>query len=216
MISGGSPFARRVWTVLWLFAAGVSSSAAVAAEAGDAAGWDIKRLMQELAQVKTAQGRFVERKHLAILNAPLELSGTLVYVAPSRLEKHTLAPRPESLVLEGEELTIESKERNQRRTLVLQDYPVVRAFVEGIRSTLAGDLATLVRFYRVGLEGNERRWRLTLKPSEPGMRDVVSEIRISGDRSWINAIEIIETGGDRSVMTITRDVPQSENPGSRR
>jgi len=207
MISGGSPFARRVWTVLLLFAAGVCSSTAVAAEAGDAAGWDIKRLMQELAQVKTAQGRFVERKHLAILNAPLELSGTLVYVAPSRLEKHTLAPRPESLVLEREELTIESRERNQRRTLVLQDYPVIRAFVESIRSTLAGDLPTLTRFYQVSLDGGERRWRLTLKPSEPGMRDVVSEIRISGDRSWINAIEIIETGGDRSVMTITRDGP---------
>ena len=207
MISGGSPFARRVWTVLLLFAAGVGSYSAVAAEAGDAAGWDIKRLMQELAQVKTAQGRFVERKHLAILNAPLELSGTLVYVAPSRLEKHTLAPRPESLVLEREELTIESRERNQRRTLVLQDYPVVWAFVESIRSTLAGDLPTLSRFYQVSLDGGERRWRLTLKPSEPGMRDVVSEIRISGDRSWINAIEIIETGGDRSVMTITKDSP---------
>jgi len=207
MIFGGSPFARRVWTVLLLFAAGVCSSTAVAAEAGDAAGWDIKRLMQELAQVKTAQGRFVERKHLAILNAPLELSGTLVYVAPSRLEKHTLAPRPESLVLERGELTVESKERNQRRTLVLQDYPVVWAFVESIRSTLAGDLPTLSRFYQVSLDGGERRWRLTLKPSEPGMRDVVSEIRINGDRSWINAIEIIETGGDRSVMTITKDRP---------
>jgi hypothetical protein len=39
------------------------------------------------------------------------------------------------------------------------------------------------------------------------MQDVVSEIRISGDGSWINAIEIIESGGDRSVMTITRDGP---------
>jgi hypothetical protein len=36
---------------------------------------------------------------------------------------------------------------------------------------------------------------------------VVREIRISGDRSFINTIEIIETGGDRSVMTITRDSP---------
>jgi outer membrane lipoprotein-sorting protein len=207
MIFGGSPFAPRVWTVLLLFAAGVCSSAAVAAEAGDVAGWDIKRLMQELGQVKTAKGRFVERKHLGILNVPLEFSGTLVYVAPSRLEKHTLAPRMESLVLDREELTIESKERNQRRALVLLDYPVIWAFVESIRSTLAGDLPTLSRFYQVSLEGGERRWRLTLKPSEPGMQDVVSEIRIGGDRSWINTIEIIETGGDRSVMTITRDGP---------
>jgi outer membrane lipoprotein-sorting protein len=207
MIFGGSPFAPRVWTVLLLFAAGVCSSAAVAAEAGDVAGWDIKRLMQELGQVTTAKGRFVERKHLGILNVPLEFSGTLVYVAPSRLEKHTMRPAPERLVLEGSELTIESKERNQRRTLVLQDYPVIWAFVESIRSTLAGDLPTLSRFYQVSLDGGERRWRLTLKPSEPGMQEVVSEIRIGGDRSWINTIEIIETGGDRSVMTITRDGP---------
>jgi len=207
MIFGSSPFARRVWTVLWLFAAGVCSYSAIAAEAGGAAGWDIKRLMQELAQVKTAKGSFVERKHLAILDAPLELSGTLVYIAPNRLEKHTLVPQAESLVLERDELTIEGKKRNQRRTLVLQDYPVIWAFVESIRSTLAGDLPTLSRFYQVSLDGGERRWRLTLKPSERGMQDVVSEIRISGDRSWINAIEIIEAGGDRSVMTITREGP---------
>jgi len=207
MIFGGRPFARRVRTLLLLFAAGVCSSAAVAAEAGDSADWDIKRLMQDFGQVKTAKGRFVERKHLAILNAPLELSGTLVYVAPDRLEKHTLVPRAESLVLEREELTIEDKERNRRRTLVLQHYPVIWAFVESIRSTLAGDLPTLSRFYQVSLDGGERRWRLTLKPKDPRMQDVVSEIRISGDRSWINAIEIIETGGDRSVMTITQDAP---------
>lgn len=201
MIFGGSPFAHRLRMLLLLCTAGV------AAEAGDSTAWDIKRLMQDLAQVKTAKGRFVERKHLAILNAPLQFSGTLIYIAPSRLEKHTLEPRQESLLLEREELTIESKERNRRRTVMLQDYPVIWAFVESIRSTLAGDLTTLKRFYEVVLDGDERKWRLALKPSDPKMRQVVSEIRISGDRSWINAIEIMETGGDRSVMTIARDDP---------
>ena len=207
MIFGGSPHAHRLRMLLLLFTAGVCSPAALAAEAGDSTAWDIKRLMQDLAQVKTAKGRFVERKHLAILNAPLQFSGTLIYIAPSRLEKHTLEPRQESLLLEREELTIESKERNRRRTVMLQDYPVIWAFVESIRSTLAGDLTTLKRFYEVALDGDERKWRLALKPSDPKMRAVVSEIRISGDRSWINAIEIMETGGDRSVMTITRDDP---------
>ncbi len=207
MISGASPFAHRVRMLLLLCAASVGSFAAVGVRAGDSTVWDINRLMQDLGQVKTAKGRFVERKHLAILNAPLQFSGTLIYTAPSRLEKHTLVPRQESLLLEREELTIESKERNQRRTVMLQDYPVIWAFVESIRSTLAGDLTTLNRFYEVVLEGDQRKWRLALKPSDPKMREVVSEIRISGDRSWINAIEFIETGGDRSVMTITRDDP---------
>jgi outer membrane lipoprotein carrier protein LolA len=207
MIFGGSPFAHRLRMLLLLFTTGVCSPAAVAAEAGDSTAWDIKRLMQDLAQVKTAKGRFVERKHLGILNAPLQFSGTLIYIAPSRLEKHTLEPRQESLLLERDELTIESKERNRRRKVMLQDYPVIWAFVESIRSTLAGDLTTLKRFYEVVLDGDERKWRLALKPSDPKMREVVSEIRISGERSWINAIEIMETGGDRSVMSITRDDP---------
>jgi outer membrane lipoprotein-sorting protein len=190
-----------------LLAASLCPPGAIAAEANEPDAWDVKRLMRELGAVKSAKARFVERKHLAILSAPLEATGTLLYTAPGRLEKHTLTPRQESLVLEGDRLTLENKERNQRRTFALQDQPVIWAFVESIRSTLAGDLATLTRFYEASLDGSERRWRLTLKPSDPRMQDAVSEIRISGDRSWINAIEIIETGGDRSVMTIARDGP---------
>jgi outer membrane lipoprotein-sorting protein len=171
----------------------------------NAANWGVEELMRSLGQVKSAKAKFVERKELAILNAPLELSGTLIYTAPGRLEKHTLRPNPESLVLQQETLTIDSKAAGKRRTLALPDYPVVWAFVEAIRSTLAGDLQTLRRFYEVTLEGDERAWHLRLKPIESQMQSVVSEIRISGSANWINTIEILETGGDRSVMTITRD-----------
>jgi hypothetical protein len=172
-----------------------------------AAEWGVEQLMREMAQVKSVRAKFAERKQLAILNAPLESSGTLVYTAPGRLEKHTLAPRQESLVLERGRLILEDPARDRRRTFVLQEHPVLWAFVEGIRSTLAGDLVTLNRFYQVSLDGGERRWRLTLKPREPGMQEVVSEIRIGGSRNWIDTIEIIEVQGDRSLMTITRDAP---------
>ena len=175
--------------------------------AATAADWGVEQLMRALGEVKSSQARFVERKHIAILSAPLEHSGVLLYVAPDRLEKHTLTPRRESLLLERDRLTIESPDRNQRRTVSLQDYPVVWAFVEGIRSTLAGDLAMLTRFYEVKLEGAERRWRLLLQPRDPQMVEVVREIRLSGSQSRIDAIEIVETNGDRSVMTITRDNP---------
>lgn len=163
--------------------------------------------MQALGAVKSSQAAFVELKHVAILSTPLQSRGRLVYTAPGRLEKHTLSPRRESLVLEGDELTLESKDRTQRRTLQLQDQPVVRAFVESIRSTLAGDLAMLGRFYTVKFEGGERQWRLTLTPRDPQMREAVSEIRIGGSRDAVTRVEFIETGGDRSVMTITRDAP---------
>jgi outer membrane lipoprotein-sorting protein len=167
--------------------------------------WDLTQLMHDLRQVKTARSRFVERRYLAILNAPLESSGTLVYIAPGRLEKHTLSPRQESLTIDGDTLLIENKETGQRRQLALEEQPVVGAFVESIRATLAGDLETLHRFYEVSLEGDANRWRLRLKPTAPRMREVISEIRLSGNGTWVGVIEILDAGGDRSVMTITRD-----------
>ena len=163
--------------------------------------------MRELAQVQSAKSRFTERKQMSILNAPLESSGILIYTAPARLEKHTLAPRQESIVLDRDRLTLESKARNQRRSFALRDHPVIWAFVESIRSTLAGDLATLRRFYELSLEGNERQWRLLLKPVEPAMLEVVTEIRISGSRDQVGSMEFLEANGDRSTMTITRDAP---------
>jgi len=79
--------------VLLLFAAGLCSPGVIAAEANEPDAWDVTRLMRELGEVKSAKARFVERKHLAILSAPLEATGTLLYTAPGRLEKHTLTPR---------------------------------------------------------------------------------------------------------------------------
>lgn len=172
---------------------------------GAEAGWGLVDLMRSLQAVKSSRARFVERKELAILTEPLESSGTLVYRAPGRLEKHTLVPERESMVLENGRLVLENAERGWRRSFALHEHPVIWAFVESIRSTLAGDLATLRRFYDVELEGSELDWRLLLRPREPAMKTVVDEIRIGGSGSWISRIEILEAGGDRSVMTISRE-----------
>ncbi|HYH42728.1 MAG TPA: outer membrane lipoprotein carrier protein LolA [Burkholderiales bacterium] len=169
--------------------------------------WSVADLMQRLGQVKSVRAKFVERKQLRILNAPLQFSGTLIYKAPGHLEKHTLLPKPQSLVLTDDRLTVEDPAKKQRRTLSLQDYPVVWAFVESIRATLAGDVQALNRFYKVELEGGEADWRLVLRPIEPALQSMVSVIRISGARERVRVIEIVEGEGDRSIMTITESAP---------
>jgi outer membrane lipoprotein-sorting protein len=203
MISGSSlrPTLRTILCVLPVIA--VACGAAQAEM--PAVTWDLERLMQGMRRVKTARATFVERKYLGIVNGPLESTGTLRYDAPDRLEKHTVLPAPESLVLAGDELTITNEAKHQRRTLALQAYPTVWAFVESIRSTLAGDLPTLRRFYRIELEGGADRWRLVLKPSDASMQAAVSEIRIVGSGNRISTVEVIVPEGDRSVMTITEE-----------
>lgn len=172
-----------------------------------ASSWDVQQLMQGLAQAKEAKGKFIEKKFLSVLNQPLESSGTLLFKAPGHLEKHTLAPKVESLVLDQGVLTIDSKARNIKRTLVLQEYPAIWAFVESIRSTLAGDLPTLERFYKIELEGGPTHWQMLLLPIEPKTREVMREIRISGRGSWVERIEAFEPNGDHSLMEVVEISP---------
>ncbi len=166
------------------------------------AGWGLPQLMHSLAQVQTSQGKFVERKFLTVLNKPLESSGTISFQAPAHLEKHTLVPKVEDLVLDQGVLTIDSKARNIKRTLVLQEYPAVWAFVESIRSTLAGDLPTLERFYLIKLEGNAANWRMQLLPRERRTREMVREIVIAGRDNRVTSIEMSESNGDHSTMKV--------------
>ena len=172
-----------------------------------AAQWGIERLMRQLSEVEHSQARFVERKYLKVLKAPLELSGTLTYTRPGRLEKRTLKPKPEILTVVDDKLTLESPGRNERRVLKLQDYPVLWGFIESVRATLGGDIRALERFYRVELEGGPAKWQLYLAPRDRRMNEVISLIRIDGSQARIETIEVQETRGDRSVTKIVEDDP---------
>ena len=78
---------------------------------------------------------------------------------------------------------------------------------ESLRATLAGDRSELERLYSATVEGTRRRWTLTLTPREVEVAGVVKSIVIAGSGSRIVRLEILEPGGDGSVMTIHYDSP---------
>lgn len=167
-----------------------------------AAGWDIDQLMGELAQTRYSHVRFSEKKSIALLDQPVESSGELFYSAPDRLEKRTLKPRAETMLVEGGALVIERGRKRYR--LQLQDYPELAAFIDSIRGTLAGDRKTLERNYRLTLEGNAARWTLLLLPTQERMQAVVKQIRILGVRDEVRSVEVTQADGDSSLMLIDK------------
>jgi outer membrane lipoprotein-sorting protein len=166
------------------------------------AAWDLQQLMDSLAQNKAGRATFVETKRLAVLSKPIESSGELLYTAPDKLEKRTLKPKPESMVVDGDALTVERG--NQKYQLQLQAYPEIAAFIESIRGTLAGDRKALERNYRLILGGSAEAWVLELQPLNEKMKAVVQRIRISGTRDQVGSIEISQADGDSSVMVIEK------------
>lgn len=166
------------------------------------AAWDLQQLMDALAQNKSGRATFVETKHIAWLDQPIESSGELLFTAPDRLEKRTLKPKPESMTVNGTALLIERG--SQKYHLQLPAYPELAAFIDSIRSTLAGDRKALERSYRLKLEGSAERWTLQLQPLNEKMQSVIRSIQISGLRDQISRIEIIQTDGDSSLMVIEK------------
>lgn len=167
--------------------------------------WNLVALMHRLAEQRSGEARFSESKHLAILAAPVLSSGVLRFRAPDRLEKITEAPRPESLVLDGDTLTVTREAR--RQVVRLADYPQAAAFVDSIRSTLTGDHAALERTYALHLSGARARWTLSLLPRDPKLAERVLRITIRGSDATLSEIEVLLADGDRSVMTIRDAVP---------
>ncbi len=195
-----------VLAALWL-AAGTAAGAAepaATAPATTAPADPFTELLKLLAARRHGRVRFTEVHEMAMLERPLRSSGELLYEAPDHLEKRTVEPRPETLVLEHGVLTAHRGHRTH--VLRLRDYPQVAPFVESIRATLAGDRAALERYFHVRFSGDLGHWTLELAPIDATVARTVRDIRIAGERDSIRSVEIRQSDGDRSLLTIGAEV----------
>lgn len=172
---------------------------------GYAGDWTLPDLMHLLVQQKSGKASFTEKKYLGILDKPLESSGELSFDAPGRLEKRTLKPRPEAMMLDGDKLTVTLHEKRPLN-LRLQDHPEVAALVESIRGTLSGDQAALEKNYAIDLTGVQGKWQLTLTPVQKALTKIVRQVQIGGADANIRTITFDQADGDRVEMTISKVV----------
>ncbi|CAG9249260.1 Acyltransferase [Burkholderia diffusa] len=193
-----APVLRRSARTFAIAAAVALALPAHAADTGSA--WTLDRLMSTLAQHKSGRATFTETKSLSIAAQPLESSGELVFVAPDHLEKHTLSPKPEHLVVDGDMLTVERN--NRKYTLALARYPELGAFIDSIRATLAGNRYALEQVYKVALAGRGDDWTLMLTPLDSRMLKVVSTITLEGSRDVLRSVAIQQADGDHSTMRL--------------
>jgi hypothetical protein len=192
--------------VLALLAALVSLAAlapmAVGAADDTGAGGDaLGRLMALLAQRRHGLADFEETQYLSVLKQPAHSSGVLSYDAPDHLEQRTLKPRPQSVVLDHGMLTLQVG--THQRTLNLQDYPQLAPLIDSVRATLAGDRSALEQRFQIDFEGDLEHWRLQLRPLEPKLSAIVQHIRLSGERDAVLQVEVQQSDGDHSLMSIT-------------
>lgn len=142
-----------------------------------------------------------EEKHLSLLREPLVSHGTLAFVPPSLLVRVMREPVPSRLVIDADTLRYEVE--GEEGSVEIRAHPMLRALVEGMRHLFAGDVEALRSVFEVAWladPGDPMAWRLELRPREAAMRGRVTRIEVSG-RDWdLQALRVIEVGGDETRM----------------
>jgi hypothetical protein len=187
---------RRGRIVMLLLSSWLVGSAAVAASAADA----FDHLMMQLRQRQHGHVSFTEVHISSALDRPLESSGELFYDAPDRLEKRTVRPRPERMVLEKGQLSFEL--RHKAYHVALADYPQAAPYIEGIRATLAGDRPALERVFRIAYSNKGDQWTLRLTPLDVQVAAEVAAVSIDGSFDVIKTVTVQLVNGDRSITTL--------------
>jgi outer membrane lipoprotein-sorting protein len=169
--------------------------------AGPACAFDLPELMGLLAVRKQGEAGFIEQRYVRGFDGPLAASGTLSFEAPDRLVRRTLSPRPETMSVEGNRLTLSRSGRT--RSMTLDSAPELQGLVEAMRATLAGNTQVLQRYFTSKVAGSAEGWTLDLAPVDPRLAEQVTALRLSGKAGEVLGVEMELRGGDRSVMTIS-------------
>nr|WP_310461377.1 outer membrane lipoprotein carrier protein LolA [Sphaerotilus sp.] len=165
-----------------------------------AAAFDLDALMASLAQVKSGEATFTEKRTVFQLDQTLESSGRLSFAAPDSFTRETLKPRRDRMAVVGNQLTVSQGSRS--RSTTLDSVPEAVVIVEAIRGTLTGNRETLERYFTTQLLGGAERWSLDLVPRDARLRGQVAQVRVSGRQGQLREVQITMTDGDRSVMQI--------------
>jgi outer membrane lipoprotein-sorting protein len=161
---------------------------------------ELTEITELLAQTRSGEARFVEQRQVQGLGRPLQASGTLSFTAPSRFERRTLEPRPETMVVDGNQVTLTRAGRS--RQMALDAVPEMALMVQALRGTLNGDAVALRRWFKPTLNGSTSQWTLQLEPQDVRLATQFSYITVAGRRGELRSVEIQMADGDRTVMTI--------------
>ncbi len=154
-----------------------------------------------LAQRRHGHTLYTEQIDSALLKRPLHASGELFFDAPDRLEKKTLLPKPQDLIVEGDQVTI--IRGTHRTSMQLSDYPQLSPLLNAIRATLAGDRPTLEKDFQVALSSSGSVWSINLKPLASEAKPVYERIEIRGVDGKVARLTLERVTGERTTMTLS-------------
>lgn len=147
------------------------------------------------------EARFIEKKHIAFLKAPLTSEGALYFSQPELFARITEKPEPSKVVIRDDEILFRRGEEKAQK-VSLKGRPELRALVSGIVLLFAGKEPQIAKLYELQASGKKSAWTLTLRPRTPELKKMLTQIQVHGSEAQLKSFEVHEASGDKSVTEL--------------
>jgi hypothetical protein len=192
---------------------------AAAAAEGAERPTDARSLLQAMSKVSGLEARFVERKQLALLKAPLVTEGRIYYTRGGHMARVVEKPIPSTVRIGPTKLEV--IDDGGRKDVDLRSRPDIKTFVGSFVHVVAGDYDALADVYKLAFEnlteggptgpaGSEDAWLLTLEPKSDSLSKLVKKLEIRGHGFQVHTIRVLEAGGDSTEIALSDVDPERE------
>jgi len=169
--------------------------------------WDLPALMKELGGIRLIDAAFTEQKQAEFLSGgEFAVSGEMHFKAPHTLRRIVTKPYRESIIIDESTVIIkrldDKNETDRVRFIEIDSHPSIRLFIDSMRATMAGDLATVLEIYEVELSGDRQEWSLRLVPRRKELKKFIRAVQVTGSANRINTLLVHEDDDTRSLITL--------------
>ncbi|MDD9852271.1 MAG: outer membrane lipoprotein carrier protein LolA [Gammaproteobacteria bacterium] len=201
----GRPNERTVKNLTLTLAALCAAALGTPAAADGA--WDLPALMKELGGIRLIDAAFTEQKQAEFLSGgEFAVSGEMHFKAPHTLRRIVTKPYRESIIIDESTVIIKrmdsKNETDKVRFIEIDSHPSIRLFIDSMRATMAGDLATVLEIYEVELSGDRGEWSLRLVPQRKALKKFINAVDVTGSANRISTLLVHEDDGTRSLITL--------------
>ena len=158
-------------------------------------------VIRMLGEKTQRQSVFREEKTVPHVTKPLASSGVLIYRHPDRLEKRTLSPIREDLVVEGRRASLTGGD-GATRVVDIDSHAELRVVIDTLLGVLSGNLTALQTDFDVTAEGDAANWRLILRPRGKDAPRFLRDASVSGQMAAIREIRLLLPQGHWDVITV--------------
>lgn len=159
------------------------------------------RIEKTVSGVKAVASEFRQERRLAMLKEPALSSGRFYYEKPDKLRWEFIDPVPSGFLVNGKLAKQWKGKDNPGEAFDIQQNPVIRLIVDQIVAWTKADFVWIEQRYSIAVV-KDNPIVLKLIPRSSKEKKYIDYLLISFeiDTEYVNAVEIIERGGDSTSI----------------